>query len=141
MTENPRDCVCFTLRKAARAVTQMYDEALRPTGLRATQFSVLAALADAGGATMTELADALVMDRTTLTRNLKPLIERRLVETVRDADRRRRPVAVTATGRAALRRALPLWRKAQARTVDGLQARRWSGLAHDLGTLVALSRR
>ena len=65
-------CACANLRKAARVVTQAYDKALKPTGLRATQFTVIATLATEGDAPLTRLAEALVMDRTTLTRNLKP---------------------------------------------------------------------
>ncbi|MEE8273100.1 MAG: MarR family transcriptional regulator, partial [Alphaproteobacteria bacterium] len=66
-------CTCFNLRKAARAVTQLYDAALGPSGLRATQFSLIAALGVRGAPTISQLAKAMVMDRTTLTRNLKPL--------------------------------------------------------------------
>ena len=73
------NCTCFNLRKAARAVTQAYDEALKLQGLRATQISILAMLSELGPVTMTNLADQLVMDRTTLTRNLKPLLSDNLV--------------------------------------------------------------
>ena len=90
------DCACLNLRGAARAVTQMYDEVLRPSGLKATQFSVLAAVATIGPAAMTVIAKALVMDRTTLTRNLKPLMDRGLVKAGKGADdRRQRRIVVT----------------------------------------------
>src|SRR5688572_31775668 len=68
-------CTCFNLRKAARAVTQLYDDILRPSGLRATQFSLLMLIRGAGRLQLTELAEAAVMDRTTLKRNLA-LLER-----------------------------------------------------------------
>ena len=67
-------CACANLRKATRAVTQVYDAALRPSGLKATQFTLLATLATLGDPPLTRLAEAMVKDRTTLTRNLKPLI-------------------------------------------------------------------
>ena len=111
----PLNCSCFALRKAARAVTQMYDQALKPSGLRATQLSLLFTAERAGAVSTGELAEQLVMDRTTLTRNLKPLLDRGLLKRVVGADRRRRPIAITAKGRAALARALPYWREAQAR--------------------------
>src|SRR4051794_20846562 len=96
-------CVCGNLRMAARLVTQRYDDALRPVGLRIMQFTLLARLHAAGAIIMTELAEAAALDRTTLTRNLKPLIERGYVRTVSGKDRRERLVALTDRGREALR--------------------------------------
>jgi DNA-binding MarR family transcriptional regulator len=125
-------CACFNLRRAARAVTQAYDEALRPSGIRATQFSLLAALALEGPATITRLADAMGMDRTTLTRNLKPLLKDGLVEMAEGSDRRRRRVGLTGRGMETLEQALPLWRAAQARVIDGLGTARWTGMLRDL---------
>ncbi len=135
-----RTCACFNLRKAARAVTQLYDEVLAPTGLRGTQFSVLTVIAAAGPATMTYLADTLVMDRTTLTRNLKPLLDRELVERGEGEDRRQRPIAITPAGRDALGQALPLWEKAQVRIAGGLGAARWKGMVEDLSEAIRLAR-
>ena len=134
----PANCTCFNLRKAARAVTQAYDEALRPTGLRATQMQLLAVIAAKGPAGMTELAKTLVMDRTTLTRNLKPLLQQGLLETVEAPDQRQRPIAVTARGRDMLDRAQDHWRQAQARMVEGLGEARWSRLLRDLDESVRL---
>ena len=134
-----RTCACFNLRKAARAVTQLYDEVLAPSGLRGTQFSVLAVIAAAGPATMTDLADTLVMDRTTLTRNLKPLLGRGLVERGEGEDRRQRPIAITAAGREALDQALPPREKAQARIAGGLGPARWKGMVEDLNTATRLA--
>ena len=68
-----QNCTCFNLRKATRAVTQLFDEALKPCGLYATQFTLLAAISSQENVTITELSKTLVMDRTTLTRNLNPL--------------------------------------------------------------------
>ena len=132
-------CACHALRKAARAVTNFYDGALRPAGLRATQFTILVTAARTGGATMTELAEALVVDRTTLTRNLKPLTDRGLIESVAGEDRRERHIAITPRGREAMERAAPAWREAQARIAGRLGGARWSRLAHDLGEATRLA--
>ena len=135
----PVNCTCFNLRKAARAVTQMYDEALKPCGLRATQLSLLVAVTETGPTGMTGLAKQLVMDRTTLTRNLKPLLEAGLVEVVEGADRRHKPIAVTDQGRRALAEAMPLWREIQGRMAEGLGSARWAHLIRDLGAAVDLA--
>ena len=136
----PVNCTCFGLRKAARAVTQMYDEALRPTGLRATQLSLLFSVVHEGPRGISELAKMLVMDRTTLTRNLKPLLDRKLLEVIDGPDRRRRPIAITAKGRDVLTRALPLWQEVQERLAFGLGRSRWRGLLGDLREAVELAR-
>jgi DNA-binding MarR family transcriptional regulator len=135
----PANCTCLGLRKAARAVTQMYDQTLKPAGLRSTQFSLLVAAERAGPRGIGELAELLVMDRTTLTRNLKPLLERGLLERAEGADRRRHPIAITAAGRAALATALPYWREAQARMADSLGRSRWGRLLGDLRDTSALA--
>ena len=136
---DPTNCTCFGLRKAARAVTQMYDQALKPTGLRTTQFSLLAVTDRVGPRGMAELAEHLVMDRTTLTRNLKPLLDRGLLERVEGEDRRRRAVAITAKGRAALAQALPYWREVQGQMADSLGRSRWWRLLGDLRDTAALA--
>ena len=130
--ETPANCTCFNLRKAVRAVTQMYDEALKPSGLRTTQFSLLSVVGRKGPIGISELAQALGMDRTTLTRNLKPLTDKGLVDVISSTDRRQRPVALTSAGEEALAQALPLWRGIQLRMVDGFGHDRWRGLLGDL---------
>jgi len=134
-----RNCACFNLRKAARAVTQMYEAALAPTGIRATQFSVLVALAVADGAPLSRVADGLVMDRTTLTRNLRPLARRGWVRVEAGEDRRERTLSLTRSGRAALERALPLWQQAQAELERRIGDSRWARLPADLQSLVAVA--
>jgi DNA-binding MarR family transcriptional regulator len=129
---DPTNCTCFGLRKAARAVTQMYDQALKPSGLRATQLSLLFAAERAGPRGIGELAELLVMDRTTLTRNLKPLLDRGLLVRGEGADRRRRPIGITPAGRDAIAQALPYWREAQSRMVGSLGRSRWGRLLGDL---------
>ena len=119
-------------------VTQVYDAALRPVGLRGTQFTLIATLAKSGDTPLTRLADALVMDRTTLTRNLKPLVEKGLVRIEQKEDQRVRMISITDEGKDILEDALPFWREAQSRFVDGLGQRRWSGLLDDLVTTIGV---
>lgn len=106
-------CTCFKLRRATRRVTQIYDRHLQPTGLRITQYGLLARLRG-GPLHMTELAERMGMDRTTLTRNLRPLERLGYVAVDPGEDRRTRSVLLTDTGRAAASAALPYWREAQA---------------------------
>jgi len=102
-------CTCTTLRRATRAITSLYDAALSPTGLRVTQFSVLRVLDRNGPLTITALAAAAALDRSTMGRNLNPLQRRRLVNIMSSKDQRERLVRVTRAGRAAIKRALPRW--------------------------------
>lgn len=107
-------CLGTKLRQASRAVTQLYDDAIADSGLRSTQFSLLIALAQAPFVPLSKIAEALVMDRTTLTRNLMPLVREGWVEEGRAEDKRIRAYALTAEGRRVLEKALPGWRRAQA---------------------------
>ncbi len=108
-------CACASLRRAARAVTQMYEEELRETGLRATQFTLLQVLERAGSMTQGELGAILSLDSTTLTRSLRPLIEAGWVRAVRGSDRRERHIQLTASGRQKVLDAMQSWRRAQHR--------------------------
>jgi DNA-binding MarR family transcriptional regulator len=130
------NCSCAHLRKATRVVTQMYDAALAPVDLKATQFTLLATLARRGGLPLTRLAEILVMDRTTLTRNLKPLVAKGLIETESESDQRVRKISLTGEGRAAFEQALPAWEAVQRRFVDMFGRQRWSGFIDDLGAAV-----
>src|SRR5256886_9776624 len=97
-------CTCFRLRSLTRRVTQLYDQALAPSGLTVTQYSLLAhALRHGAAPTVSELAKQLFTDRTTLTRNLKPLADAGLLKLGDGADARSKAVLVTAKGRSALR--------------------------------------
>ncbi len=116
----PANCLCFNLRKAARAITRIYDGALAPVGLKATQFTVLQIAGEAGGTAMSRLAGRLGMDRTTLTRNLQPLEKLGLISTGAGRDRRERSIRVTEAGREVLEQALPLWESAQSRLYSAL---------------------
>jgi DNA-binding MarR family transcriptional regulator len=108
-----RECACLAARARARLLTRLFDAHLRPHGLRSTQFSVLAALAQTGPILLGDLADLLGLERTTLTRGVAILEERGLVETVPAADARTRPLGITRAGEARLARALPDWQRAQ----------------------------
>jgi len=94
-------------------MTRAYDEALRPSDLRTTQFSILVAVGLMGAPSMTQLAAAVALERTTLTRDLRPLSERGLVAVGPGEDRRSRVVELTDAGWAALAAAMPRWREAQ----------------------------
>src|SRR5436305_6837724 len=127
-----RRCACATIRRTDRVLTQFYDEILAPSGLYVTQFTLLAALTEAAPATINRLAKILVMDRTTLTRNLEVLAKQRLVRIDEGEDRRTRLVHLTQEGEQALRRAWPLWQEAQARIEHALGQERLEGLLTDL---------
>src|SRR5262245_37106023 len=112
-------CSCFAVRRAARAITQHYDRGLRPSGLRATQFTLLVVLALEGRKPLGQVANLLGTERTTLTRNLRPLVARGLIRVEPHPDRRIQLLEATPRGIAAARKALPLWREAQ-RSIGGL---------------------
>ena len=131
-----RACACFNLRKATRMVTQIYDGALKPTGIRATQFMVLVAIGSAGPISVNQLADRIVMDRTTLTRNLKPLDREGLIAVRPGYDLRVREVSLTAKGRKTLDRAYPLWERVQARLRQKIGDSRVDRLLVDLQATV-----
>ncbi len=134
-------CACFNIRKAAREVTRFYDEMLAPSGIKATQFTMLGAVSISGAARMSELSDMLALDKTTLTRNLKPLEADGLIAIAAGADRRERIVSLTGAGTAALERALPNWREAQRRVAEDLGEARWHRLVADLSELESLAMR
>ncbi len=139
LDEISRHCACFTLRRAARAITQLYDHALAPSGLRATQFTLLVALARAGAVPFARLALALGMDRTTLTRNLAPLDRDGLLTMRPGQDRRVKLVEITDEGRKALAAATPLWEGAQRRITGGIGAGHWDPLRREVQRITALA--
>jgi DNA-binding MarR family transcriptional regulator len=126
-------CTCFNLRKASRLISRFYAETLKPTGLVNTQFTILAAVALAETkppelGTMSHLAAGLGMDRTTLTRNLKPLERNGLLQIEPGQDQRERVVGLTPAGRERLAQAFPLWQQAQAQVVAALGQQDWEQL-------------
>lgn len=134
-------CVCATLRKATRAVTLLYDEYLRPAGLRVTQYSLLKNVLAREPVTVNRLAGATVTDRTTMSRNLRILEQRRFIGIREGQDRRHREVTLTPQGRRALAQADRCWAQAQGYVLDRLGAERWQALREELGAMIALGRR
>jgi DNA-binding MarR family transcriptional regulator len=131
-------CVCSTARAASRELTRRYDAALRPTGLRTTQLSLLSRLEDEGPTTVSRLAARLGLERTTVTRELAVLAGRDLVTVTAGADRRERVVALAPAGSAALEAAWPHWEAAQEAAFAGLGRERTARLLDDLRAVAAL---
>lgn len=131
---NPR-CSCFNLRKATRAVTQFFDHQLEPAGIRATQFTLLVSMASVSARTLTEMANTLVMDRTTLTRNLKPLEKLGFIQTIEPRDKRSKAYALTEKGRETLEKGIPLWAQAQTRIQNALGDERFARILLDLDAI------
>ena len=104
-----QECLAFALRRSSRAVSQIYDHALSSSGIRSTQFNLLTGMSLYQAKTLTELALWLVMDRTTLTRNLKPLERAGLISAQPTIDKRSKAYALTEKGHALVAQALPLW--------------------------------
>jgi DNA-binding MarR family transcriptional regulator len=133
-------CACFNFRKASRAVTQLYDEALQPSGLRSTQLVILLSAAVNPGLGISKLARELVMDASTLNRNLKPLEKRGLISVEDSKDGRRRLVTLTAKGHDAIQSAVPLWNDAQSKLVAQFGSQRFKDLLKMMGNLVSMAR-
>lgn len=123
-------CYAGSFRQAARVVTQMYDAALKPSGVKITQFGILRLLSAYPGLTTGEMAEALVMDSTTLTRTLKIIQDNGWIAVAPGEDRRERHWTITVAGREKMEQALPLWKNAQ---------KEFAELAHDVD-LDALTR-
>ena len=108
-----RSCVCSALRRASRAVTQHYEASFRGRGMRVTQFTLLATLAQTGPLPLSALATLLGLERTTLTRNLGPLEKKGYVSRVADDDQRVRRIVITKKGENAALGVLDAWKQAQ----------------------------
>jgi DNA-binding MarR family transcriptional regulator len=120
--------MCGSLRRASRALTQLYEQALRPAGLRATQFTVLQVLARAGEASQGQLGRILAMNSTTLTRTLKIMIRNGWISERRGEDRRERWLHLAGPGELLLKRALPRWEEVQSRMRRQLGSQAWDEL-------------
>lgn len=130
------ECTCFNFRKATRVVTQLYDDRMRSSGLRATQFALLVHAYAMGPVALTKLAEAMVTDRTTLARNLEPLEKNGLIEVEDGEDRRTRIVDITEEGRKKLAVVFPIWKKTQEeiKTIMGRDI--WSSMMSQVSLLV-----
>jgi len=113
-------CICFRVRRASRALTRVYDEALAPAGLTVTQFSILRNSQRLDGPTVSALAEHTGHERSALWRTVQPLVREGLVALTPGADQRTRRIMVTAAGEAAVRRAEPFWDASQARVAERL---------------------
>ena len=131
-------CTCGRLRRASRALTQLYDDLMIPSGLRVTQFSMLRTLEREGTATLSNLAQALLLDRTALARNLDSLVERGLVQILAGRDARTREVSLTRSGAQAIRAALPHWKRAQAQVSARIGAAKLQALVATLDAIESL---
>jgi len=133
------NCTCFGLRKASRAITQRYDQSLAPIGITASQFSLLNAAALAGGLPISDLADLLVMDRTTLSRSLKPLVEGGYIAMKGGQDKRSKSIELTKKGTVVLLKAIPIWEVLQEETMQRLGKNNWKDLMDKLRATVAIA--
>jgi DNA-binding MarR family transcriptional regulator len=130
------ECACLKVRTAARAVTRLYDDAFRPIGLRATQLSVLVAVASGDSVSIASLSRMLGMDRSTLTRNLRPLEKKGLVALGPEGHHRSRTLSLTSKGDQLVRKALPLWEKTQQKLREELKKPHWTNFHAELDHII-----
>ena len=125
-------CASFNFRRAARAVTSLYDRAFEPFGIRSTQFSLLVGIAKTQPISISALSDLLVIDRTTLTRSLRLLKKQGLLSISDRSTKRQRFLTLTSKGARTLAASLPAWRKAQDGFVQSLGADYWTNFRNEL---------
>jgi DNA-binding MarR family transcriptional regulator len=137
----PADSPCnlFYLRRAARAVSRQYEAIMKAGGAHAPQFSVLFVLSVAGGLSITELAQKMGMDRSSMSRNLQPLQAQGLISIGDEGTARARQVSLTTTGHAVLQELLPLWRQAQSAFIAQLGEQDTAQLIALLGRVAQLA--
>ncbi len=131
-------CFCGTLRRSSRALTQLYEQALRPLGLRSSQFTILQALVRTGECSQGRLGEILAMDSTSLTRTLGIMRRQGWIAERRGDDRRERWLRLTKAGQEQLGRALPLWEKVQSRLRLQLGDKAWTDLFRLSNELTAM---
>jgi DNA-binding MarR family transcriptional regulator len=137
-----QECSCTRIRQASRVLTRIYDEHLKPTGLQDSQLSVLVGVAMFGeaGASIGSLAQALVLDRTTLTRNVGPLSKAGYLKIARSrSDGRSRVIKLTRSGERLIERAFPLWQQAQASIAKALGPRNLQSLRTAISPVIKLA--
>jgi len=131
----PALCPAFNIRAASRVITQLFDEILKPTGLQITQFAVLVGVVSLDSPSINQLAKGLVMDRTTLTRNLKPLEKDGLIKITSGDDKRTHFVKITPKGKSAMEKTLPYWEKARTVVSEEFGQKHLDGLLKDLANV------
>lgn len=129
-------CICFNLRKAARAITQVYDQLFKKVDLTASQISILTSLHLIGGMSVSQLAQAMATDRTTITRNLKPLERRKLIAISVGEDKRSRQISLTAAGDELAERAGAIFSTFHHRVCGAIGEERVQELCRELGCIV-----
>ena len=134
----PTECLCTQLRRASRGVTRLYDDALSDVGLNVAQYSLLRHLQRLQQPSITELAEAMGLERSTLGRNLRVLQGKGLVQMGGGADQRNRLVLLSESGAQALALAQDAWQHVQARLKQHLQPQHREALGELLGALEAL---
>ena len=127
-----QNCACFNIRKSARVITKHYDDSLQSLELKPTQFTILSVLSSVDAITVTDLADVMILDRTTLTRNLRPLEKQGMINTVAGEDRRTRMISLSKKGLNKLEKAIPLWKQAQIQVTEYLGANRFDKFLNEL---------
>ena len=132
-------CVCNTLRMVTRVVIRLYDDCLRPSGLRVTQFSILAAIARLGAASLKQLEEELAINQTTLTRSLGLLERDGVIERVSHPDGRVKAMRLTSKGRRALEGARPLWAQVQGKVLRALGTGAWTDAQRRLARLLGVA--
>jgi DNA-binding MarR family transcriptional regulator len=132
-------CACANLRRAARAVSQLYDEELRGAGLSIAQFTLLQVLVLAGEISQVSLGRLLALDSTTLTRTLRPLETKGWIRRRTGKDRREKRIVLTRAGRSRFQRAVPAWNRAQQRARARVGRRRWQALLKELSRIAGIS--
>jgi DNA-binding MarR family transcriptional regulator len=134
-------CVAFNSRKAARAVTKLYDLELAPSGIRSTQFAVLITLARSQPVSIGGLAEAMLIDTTTLTRSLRLMRKQGLLTISERSTMRQRFVTLTREGTRVLEKSLPQWRRVQTRFVNAIGKEHWKVLQQELARLSTIARK
>lgn len=121
-------CVCANVRRAARVLTNVYEEALRSFQLSSSQLTILQVLWRAGELSQGALGQALAMNSTTLTRTLRTMVRAGWIQTGQGTDRREKRLRLSAAGRRLLQRALPAWERAQRKVLRKFGQQRWAAL-------------
>ena len=129
-------CTCFNLRKASRIVTQYFDDSMRSIGLRGTQFTLLANAFAYSPITVTRMSEIMIIDRTTLGRNLLPMEKRGLIKVESGDDRRTRIVKITDAGKRKLTEAYPLWKETQENIKQKMGLENWGSMISNISNLV-----
>jgi DNA-binding MarR family transcriptional regulator len=132
-------CTCGKLREAARAVTLLYDNAFKSSGLLSTQLGVLHTIYNSASITISELAGELGMDRTTLTRNLSVLERDGLINMSSGKDHRTKIVTITSKGRTSIAKAIPLWNEVQRKVKQQMGENSWRELMQNLGQFLKVT--